>query len=412
MNTELIQKAETFVQNHYKENTSGNLVYHDILHTTDVVKAAGKIGAGSNLNNNKMEILLLAAWFHDTGYTTSREDHEKVSANIAASFLTENNYPLENIEKVKSCILATKSPQNPQNKLEEVMCDADLHHLAKKNFMERSELLKLEFEKCDGTDLCEVNWYEDTLKFITGHKYFTHYAKEKYSLKKRKNLVKLNKQLKKIQLKTKSDKLKEDKLIFERQKLNDKKKDSGKADRGIETMFRNVIRTHVEFSAMADNKANIMISVNTLVLTAIIAILSRKLDTNPHLILPTIVLTIVSLSTLIVATFVTRPKITDGVFTEDDIHKKKTNLLFFGNFYKMKLDKFIWGMKEMMNDKDFLYGNMIMDFYYLGQVLGKKYKYLNICYGIFIYGMIISVILFGVSVLITQEPTSLGSIID
>ena len=128
-------------------------------------------------------------------------------------------------------------------------------------------------------------------------------------------------------------------------------------------MFRNVIRTHVEFSMMADNKANIMISINTLILTAIVAILARKLDTNPHLIIPTILLTVVSLSTLIFATFVTRPKITDGTFTVDDIKNKRTNLLFFGNFFKMKLDEFTWGMKEMMNDREFLYCNMIMYFY-------------------------------------------------
>jgi hypothetical protein len=87
--------------------------------------------------------------------------------------------------------------------------------------------------------------------------------------------------------------------------------------RGIETMFRNVMRTHVEFSGMADSKANIMISVNTLLLTAIIAILARKLDTNPHLILPTaLITTVVSLVTLIYAVVVTRPKITSGIFTK------------------------------------------------------------------------------------------------
>ena len=78
----------------------------------------------------------------------------------------------------------------------------------------------------------------------------------------------------------------------------------------------------------------------------------------------------------------------------------------------MKLDTFTWGMKEMMKDKEFLYGNMITDFYYLGQVLGRKYKYLNICYGIFIYGMIISVIIFGIAVYLAPGTTNLGTIID
>jgi hypothetical protein len=78
----------------------------------------------------------------------------------------------------------------------------------------------------------------------------------------------------------------------------------------------------------------------------------------------------------------------------------------------MDLKNFQWGMLEMMNDKDYLYGNMIKDFYYLGQVLGKKYKYLRVCYNIFMYGLIISIIAFAIAVLIYEKPTDLGVIIE
>lgn len=408
MDKELLQKVEAFVTNYYKENETEKLVYHDISHTNDVVKGVEKIGVGCDVAVAEMELLLLAAWFHDTGYTVARENHENISVDIATSFLTESNYPPDKIEKVKSLILATKIFHTPKNLLEEVICDADLLHLGKKNFIVRNEWLKLELEKCEGTSLYPKKWNEETIKFMVDHKYYTQYAHEKYTKKKLENIGKLNKQREKIDFKMDSDKFKEDKLQFEKQKLKEKMESSGKSDRGIETMFRNVIRTHVEFSGMADNKANIMISVNTLVLTAIVAILSPKLDIYTHLIIPTIILTVVSLSTLIVATLVTRPKITGGVFTEDDIYKKRTNLLFFGNFYKMDLEKFTWGMKEMMRDKEFLYSNMIMDFYYLGQVLGKKYKYLNICFGIFIYGMVISVLAFGIAVIFFGDSQNIG----
>ncbi len=412
MNDKLIQEVEAFVNNYFNENDLKKLVYHDVFHTVEVVKAAKKIGVGNNLSDEEMEIVIISAWFHDLGYTVSRVDHEGISADIALSFLTKNNYPSDKIEKVKSCILATKSSKTPQNIMEKILCDADLIHMAKKNFLERSELLKSEFENCEGKSISAKEWYEKTMKFITQHEYFTQYAKGKYTNRKLANIVKLTEQFNKIQFKVESDEFKKEKLIFEKKKFKDKKSASGKSDRGIETMFRNVIRTHVEFSMMADNKANIMISINTLILTAIVAILARKLDTNPHLIIPTILLTVVSLSTLIFATFVTRPKITDGTFTVDDIKNKRTNLLFFGNFFKMKLDEFTWGMKEMMNDREFLYGNMIMDFYYLGQVLGRKYKYLNICYSIFMVGMIISVLAFGIAVLVYGTGQDFGNFID
>jgi len=172
-------------------------------------------------------------------------------------------------------------------------------------------------------------------------------------------------------------------------------------------MFRNTMRTHVSFSSMADSKANIMISVNTLLLGAIATILARKLDTNPHLIIPTLSLSLVSLTTLIFAILVTRPKITSGTFTKEDIENKRANLLFFGNFYNMNLENFTWGMLEMMNDKDYLYGSMIKDFYFLGQVLGKKYKNLRICYSIFMYGFIISILLFVVFIALNPGGTQI-----
>jgi hypothetical protein len=162
---------------------------------------------------------------------------------------------------------------------------------------------------------------------------------------------------------------------------------------------------------MADTKANIMISVNTLVLTIMVSFMLRKLDTNPNLIIPTALLTLSSLVTLVYAILVTRPKVTSGVFTEEDIREKKVNLLFFGNFHKVTLNDFTWGMKEMMKDKDFLYDNMIMDFYYLGKVLGQKYQRLRICYTIFMYGLIISVLAFAIA-FIMYPGTDLGPLLE
>src|SRR5690606_41000142 len=123
-----------------------------------------------------------------------------------------------------------------------------------------------------------------------------------------------------------------------------------------------------------------------------------------------LIITLVSLASLIIATIVTRPKITSGVFTKEDIEKKKVNLLFFGNFYNMDFKNFEWGLKEMIGDRDYLYGSMIKDFYYLGQVLGQKYKYLRLCYNVFMFGLIISVIAFTIAIIFYPE-TRLESIV-
>jgi len=162
-------------------------------------------------------------------------------------------------------------------------------------------------------------------------------------------------------------------------------------------MFRNIMRTHVEFSAMADSKANIIISVNTIMISIIFGFLLRFLNDNPNFIGPTIILTLTNFITLVSARLVTRPKVTAGVFKKEDVHNKKSNLLFFGNFYNMKLEDFSWGMKSLMEDQEYLYDSMIKDFYNLGQVLGVKYKHLRMCYTIFMSGLIISVVSFGIA---------------
>ncbi len=411
MKNEILLQVEEFVYTLLSEKSSSHQVYHDIYHTGEVVKSAEEIGGKAGLSDSDLEIVLIAAWFHDTGYVESGIDHETRSAEFAGNFLKEHNYDEDKIIKVIACIMATKVPQNPKSLMQQVLCDADLHHLGKKKFFEKNELFRTEEEIARNKIYPDFEWIKNSISFLNEHQYFTDYAREKFDEGKQKNLLKLQKQLRKKSGDFKSFEIKKEKNKIEKEKLENKKLSENKPVRGIETMFRNIMRTHVSFSSMADSKANIMISVNTLLLGAIATILARKLDTNPQLIIPTLSLSLVSLTTLIFAILVTRPQVNSGIFTKEDIEKKQANLLFFGNFYKMKLEDFTWGMQEMMNDEKYMYVSMIKDFYYLGQVLGRKFKYLRICYTIFMYGFIISLILFIIFIAASTEPTQLDDII-
>ena len=133
----------------------------------------------------------------------------------------------------------------------------------------------------------------------------------------------------------------------------DKEKES-RTERGIATMFRIMSDNHVSLSQMADSKANIMISVNTIVLSILVSVLLSKLQYYPQFIIPTIILCLVSLCAIIFAILATRPNVNRGTFTHEDVQQKKINLLFFGNFFKMDLPDYEWGMKEMMNDREYL----------------------------------------------------------
>lgn len=189
-------------------------------------------------------------------------------------------------------------------------------------------------------------------------------------------------------------------------KLKDKVKKAKeqKPTRGIETMFRTTSKNHMELSAIADNKANIMISINSIILSVLVSVLIRKLEEYPHMTIPAVMLTIVCLTTIVFAVLATRPNVTKGKFEHEDIINKKANLLFFGNFHRMKLEDFQWGMNEMLKDADYLYGSMIKDIYFLGAVLGKKYRLLRLSYTIFMFGFVASILGFIVAELFFKSP--------
>jgi len=177
-----------------------------------------------------------------------------------------------------------------------------------------------------------------------------------------------------------------------------------KPDRGIETMFRTTSKNHMELSSIADNKANIMISINSIILSVMVSVLLRKLEEYPHMTIPAMMLTIVCLTTIVFAVLATRPNISKGKFERLDIVNKETNLLFFGNFHRMSLRDYQWAMREMLQDADYLYGSMIKDIYFLGAVLGKKYRLLRMSYTIFMFGFVLSILGFIVAEIFFALP--------
>jgi predicted metal-dependent HD superfamily phosphohydrolase len=409
---EILKKVKEFIGSKFRSHHMAENTYHNMIHTTEVVQSVIEIARAMNVNDEDIELLKIAAWFHDLGYIDKCEGHEEISAEYAEKFLKETGLTEIQIGKITSLIKATHFPHVPKNELEEIICDADLYHLGTGKFEEKGTLLRKELKQKGIMDFTDEEWIKKNIKFLNQHKYFTPFAKSRFQTQKNINLGKLEKKLKKLKKKKSLNEKNKGETKMEKQNAGEKKNIEKGAGRTIETMFRNTMRTHVSFSSMADTKANIMISVNTLILTILVTIMLRKLDTNPHLIIPTAMLTITSLVTLVYAILVTRPKVTSGRFTAQEIKEKKVNLLFFGNFFNMSLKDFTWGMQELISDKDYLYGSMITDFYYLGQVLGKKYKKLRICYTLFMYGVIISVVAYAVAFILFPEGTDLGPIIE
>ncbi|HEY0752034.1 MAG TPA: Pycsar system effector family protein, partial [Chitinophagaceae bacterium] len=252
-------------------------------------------------------------------------------------------------------------------------------------------------------EISKKEWRQRNIEFLEAHQYFTDYAQEKQEPKKQEWIKELRKKQGGKEVKhTEEMELSpysfadEDNVTDEKDRKDAAKKQKD-AERGIQTIFRTTSNNHINLSQIADNKANIMISINSIILSIMLSVLLGRLEYYPHLMYPTLILASVCVLAIIFAVLATRPKVSSGMFTEDDIRNKRTNLLFFGNFHKMDLERYNWAMHEMLRDREYIYGSMIKDIYFLGVVLAKKYKLLRISYTIFMYGIIIAVIAFSIA---------------
>ncbi|MBQ4820570.1 Pycsar system effector family protein [Aquimarina sp. MMG016] len=384
----ILEKAEGYIFNLFKNDLPKTFLYHNFLHTQRVVESVKEICEASDVNDEEKEILILSAWFHDAGYIKSTENHEEESVLIIEGFFRDQPIDKAKKQKAVACIRATKFDQEPTTKLEEILKDADSSHLAKDYYNEVSELLRQEYSLQGIADYSSVAWRKENLKLFTEeHKYYTRYAIENWEPIKNKNLLKIVKKGKKRKKKRKKEDLKA--------KLKAKYKNES-PERGIQTLYRVTLRNHIKLSDIADTKANILLSVNAIIISLALANLIPKLDapSNRHLMIPSLILVLFSVAAIILSIMSTQPKVTGGEFTKEQVKNRKVNLLFFGNFFKMPYDRYQEAIDEVINEKEYVYKMLTKDLYLLGVVLQRKYKLLKITYIVFTIGIILSVIAF------------------
>ena len=402
MNQELLEKVQQFAEGIIAKEFPPGLKFHNLDHARRVARHAQIFGADSDLSDDDMEILLVAAWLQDLGLRRSYEDHESGSAVIAKEFLTSEGIEEEKVHAVLNTIEATKPQSQPTSTLQRVLLDANHYFLARDDFPQRSELLRKEYEHFQNEVYTDMRWLERERDILIGAEFHSSAGKNRLEKGKEEQRKKLKKRIKKLRKEIDEGLEKELGVTEEELKALKKKlmKVEGRPERGIETMFRITSKNHLTLSGLADTKANIMISVNSIIISILIVALMQRFATNPELMIPTFILFLVNLGAIIFAILATRPNVSKGTFTRSDIEEHNINLLFFGNFHKMKREDYQWGMTELMESSNYLYASLIDDIYFLGVVLGKKYKYLRYSYNIFMYGIVIAVLSFVVSSLL------------
>ena len=319
----LATHAEAYVHRYFTEHPNYQLMYHHREHTIAVVRAAMELAEHESLSDDQREVLKIAALFHDLGYLVDYHHHEQESTRLARQYLKEQSADEELIEQITHVIMATCLSNEPEGLVEEILRDADTAHLSSETYPEQAELLRQERNNfLDKTG--KKDWRAANLAFMQHHKYYTHYAQQHWQPVKEQQRLKLEVQAEPSPKKSKSGSMK-------------------KLHRGAETLFRSTLRNHMELSSIADSKANIMISVNSILLSVLITVIYRKIGQYPDL-------------------FVADRRahlrqradhhlchsgdqchqVTSGTFKKEDLLANRANPLFFGNFFRMKAADYEW----------------------------------------------------------------------
>lgn len=389
--TGVLKEAQDFVLTLHNQHPDARRVFHNYLWNVKLVEETKQICEAGQLEPVIAENCLLAAWLLPLGYLINYQEPTKDSLAFAKDFLSDQEIADERQTTILQSIQRVLNRETLQNQESEILSDAFQISVLLYDFDTWSPLHHLERELILGETRSPLEWSKFQLQNLLSLKLYTHHARLNYEV----TIAELIRRLKElIQKQSKNQPLVDEDGDIILRKYQDLERKL--PVRATQTFFRANFRNHINLSAIADNKASIMININSALITVLIAFLSYRniATTNPQILLPVIIFLVTGLASLVFAILAARPRVTmknEKVTDQDEIKK---NIIFFGNFVTLDLGQFEEAMDAMLRDGELLYGNMTRDLYFLGKVLDKKYRFLSISYNIFMVGFIITVGIF------------------
>ncbi len=393
LSTKINQEAQDHVLNNlFNRFYDTRMLFHNFQHTADIVTTALDLVETGGGDANTKEVVELSAWFLNTGFLADYNEPYAQSIRYADEFLTAKQFDKNKKERVLKCLRNIKDNVIPTTDEQKYVMDATRAQDVGESHIQRRSLLRLEWELYVNRPVTDVEWEQMQLNHLLQTKFYSKPAKKQYEGQIAKNIY---------AQKSRLEKRKNRAVVIEPETEPSRYKNLNDipTSRATQTYFRANFRNHINISAIADNKANIMISVNAIMISVVISMLSYRNipETNPMVLLPVVIFLVTGMASLIFAVLSIRPKVTN--LSEKSKEEVKKNLVFFGNFVNLSLPDFEDAMDEMFRDEELIYGNMVRDLYYLGKVLDKKYRYLTTSYNIFMVGFVATVLTFLIAIL-------------
>lgn len=386
MENVLADKAREYALKRYNQSTETRLVYHNFHLAGQVASLVREFAAAEAQDAAVPET---AAWIFPLGYLSDYDQPSPKTLEEGIRFCRQAELSEDQAREVMNCLRGAFGPEAQADPASRILHDAVCAARFGPDFMERRPYKKLEQELFQGSAYNLADWNQLQLQELMQVRYWTGAGKDRYEPILAAHLLEQREEVEKYR---KEDSDEEDLPIFRKFHLLEKKIPYG----GIQTFFRTNYRNHINLSAIADNKANIMISVNAILISVIISAISYKniTETNPMVLMPAVIFLITGLTSLIFAVLSARPKVTQSHDPNAPMEVKKQNIIFFGNFVNMPLEDYEEAVDGVFREGSLLYGNLVRDLYQLGKVLDKKYRYLTISYNIFMVGFAATVITF------------------
>lgn len=379
-------EPSAFLLELYNQHQDARLVFHNYAMALALSEKVAELCANAQVADGTREVAMLSAQLLLTGYLFDYRNPQPQSLRIAGQFL-ESHPQRDQVLACMQTVLSAKTPQTPES---QYLSDAWQVCRFVENASEKSALLRLERTLLLNEELPEQDWQALQMQQLLSMKLYTHVAKMRYE--QAIGMSMLSQKMLMEKGLSKGEKGGTDVLMRPFQGLSKRNLSGG----AVQTFFRTNYRTHINLSAIADNKANIMISVNSILISVLISALSYRniAETNPMVLLPAVIFLVTGLASLIFAVLSARPKVTRLLQKNMNIEVAKKNIVFFGNFVSLDLDRYEEAVDAALRNGELLYGNMARDLYHLGKVLDQKYRNLTLSYNIFMIGFIAAVGIF------------------
>jgi predicted metal-dependent HD superfamily phosphohydrolase len=203
--TPRLKIVDQYIRELFRDELPDGIKYHDSNHTLHpikgVVAVANRIAISEKISEHDRELLIAAAYFHDTGYIREYDKNEPIAARMAGRILKLIGYKPNEVKKIQNMILSTDLEHEPKTQIEKILCDADLDHLGREDFFELDARIR-EGRRARGIDVSDnAKWYKGTLEMVKAHQYYTESQKKLREKKKQENIKRLLKKLEHIEKK-------------------------------------------------------------------------------------------------------------------------------------------------------------------------------------------------------------------